>query len=199
MKRPGASSAGFTLAEVAVTIVIVGTMLVFLLQGLNSTKMLAAHTRNSKLARELALLKLGQIGSGLFQEDIDRGITGTFAEEGYPDFTYEVVVGDEAFLDQQLDDRGQQRAFDSWAPRDTRETEEEENEEEIEEPFEKVKIKITFPKLKEFKNELILEQWFPWAQVYGESEEETEGSANSSSGTNNAGGASSNSNSTSKP
>jgi prepilin-type N-terminal cleavage/methylation domain-containing protein len=181
VKRRTASQQGFTLAEVAVTVLIVGTMLIYLLQGLSTTKMLAAHTRNTKLARELAVYKLGQIGSGLYQEDIDRGISGTFSEEGYPDFTYEVVVGDETFIDQPVDDRVQ-RPFDSWAPRDssttrtspsTRETDaESETDEEVEEPFEKVRIRISFPKLKEYKNELTMERWFPWAQVYGSSEEE---------------------------
>ncbi|MEY2785844.1 MAG: hypothetical protein RL277_2056 [Planctomycetota bacterium] len=205
MKRHAASRQGFTLAEVAVTVLIVGTMLIYLLQGLNTTKMLAAHTRNTKLARELAVYKLGQIGSGLYQEDIDRGISGTFSEEGYPDFTYEVVVGDEAFLDQPVDDR-LQRPFDSWAPRDsdtsgTRTSSgdsdsESETEEEAEEPFEKVRIRISFPKLREYKNELTMERWFPWAQVYGPSEEEAAaGSESAASGTNTGGSNASGSNS----
>lgn len=214
MKCGSHSKAGFTLAEVAVTVLIVGTMLVYLLQGLNATKMLAAHTRNTKLARELATLKLGQIGSGLYQEDIDRGISGTFAEEGYPDFTYEVVVGDEAFLDQPQEDR-LLRPFDSWAPRDARSSSaasssstdpsrstSEDEEEEVEEPFEKVKIKVSFPKLQEYKNELILERWFPWEQVYGKSEEETAAAAGSSgtaSGTGTGTGSSGSGGGTSKP
>jgi prepilin-type N-terminal cleavage/methylation domain-containing protein len=198
---------GFTLAEVAVTVLIVGTMLIYLLQGLNTTKMLAAHTRNTKLARELAVYKLGQIGSGLYQEDIDRGIGGTFSEEGYPEFTYEVVVGDNTFLDQPADDR-LQRPFDSWAPRDSSssssrssETDKEEDEE-VEEPFEKVRIRITFPKLKEFKNELTMERWFPWTQVYGASEEETDAgnsSANAGSGTGTGSGGSGGSGGSTKP
>lgn len=205
MKPRTALRKGFTLAEVAVTVLIVGTMLIYLLQGLNTTKMLAAHTRNTKLARELAVYKLGQIGSGLYQEDIDRGISGTFSEEGYPEFTYEVVVGDETFLDQPVDDRIQ-RPFDSWAPRDpgtsstrtsTGETNSEsDTEEEAEEPFEKVRIRITFPKLKEYKNELTMERWFPWAQVYGPAEEDAAaGSGSAASGTNAGGSNSAGSNS----
>ena len=163
-----APRAGFTLAEVAVTIVIVGTMLIYLLQGLNGTKLLAAHTRNTKLARELALEKLGQVGSGEFQEDIESGLVGSFAEEGYPDFSFEVIVGDESF--RELDPaRGR---FDSWNPPNREEKTSEEEEAEIQQPFEKVKIRITFPKIQEFQNELILEQWFPWTQVYGKTDEE---------------------------
>jgi len=169
-QRAGFTRAGFTLAEVAVTIVIVGTMLIYLLQGLNGTKLLAAQTRNNKLSRELALQKLGQVGSGLYQEDIDKGLVGSFADEGYPDFTFEVVVGDEVFSDQ---DDVQNDRFDSWhPPNSTRDEQQDPNEEPVEKPFEKVKIRVTSPKIQEFSNQLTLEQWYPWAQVYGVKEED---------------------------
>ncbi len=169
---------GFTLAEVAVTIVIVGAMLIYLLQGLSGTKLLAAQTRNNKLARELALAKLGQVGSGLFQEDIDKGLTGTFADEGYPDFSYEVVVGDEPFVDEQGDVR--EDRFDSWnQPNLDKQSNsskgDDPNADPIEKPFEKVKIRVVSPKIQEFSNRLTLEQWFPWVQVYGEKKEDTQG------------------------
>jgi len=165
-----ARHAGFTLAEVAVTIVIVGTMLIYLLQGLNGTKLLAAQTRNHKLSRELALQKLGQVGSGLYQEDIDKGLVGSFADEGYPDFTFEVVVGDEVFSDQ---GDVQNDRFDSWhPPNSTKDEKKDPNEEPVEKPFEKVKIRVTSPKIQEFSNQLTFEQWYPWAQVYGVKEED---------------------------
>ncbi len=178
---------GFTLAEVAVTIVIVGAMLIYLLQGLSGTKLLAAQTRNNKLARELALAKLGQVGSGLFQEDIDKGLTGTFADEGYPDFSYEVVVGDESFVDDQGDVR--QDRFDSWNQpnldkQSNSNKSDDPNADPVEKPFEKVKIRVVSPKIQEFSNRLTLEQWFPWVQVYGEKKEDTQGlpGTNSKSG-----------------
>ncbi len=168
-----ARQAGFTLAEVAVTIVIVGTMLIYLLQGLNGTKLLAAQTRNNKLSRELALQKLGQVGSGLFQEDIDKGLVGSFADEGYPDFSFEVVVGDETFSDQ---GDVQNDRFDSWhPPNSTKDDKQDPTEEPVEKPFEKVKIRVTSPKIQEFSNQLTLEQWYPWTQVYGEKEEAQKG------------------------
>jgi prepilin-type N-terminal cleavage/methylation domain-containing protein len=170
---------GFTLVEVAVTIVIVGIGLLSLLQGLNEAKLTAAHTRNLKLSRELALYTLGQIEAGQFQEDIEAGLKGSYAEQGYPDFTYEVIVGDESFSEEL-----EGGAFDSWAPRDEDDGTDEEDEE-AEEPFEKVKIRITFPQLHEFKSELVLERWMPWKQVYGEQEEDgsTTSSAADSEGT----------------
>jgi prepilin-type N-terminal cleavage/methylation domain-containing protein len=177
----GARREGFTLAEVAVTIVIVGAMLLYLLQGLNGTKLLAAHTRNLKLSRELALQKLGQVGSGLFQEDIDKGLTGSFADEGYPDFSYEVVVGDETFRDQQ--DEVESGRFDSWNPPNRDEEPTDPDEEPIEKPFEKVRIRVTSPKIQEFSNQLTLELWFPWVQVYGEPEEDAPSTAGQSDST----------------
>lgn len=169
---------GFTLAEVAVTIVIVGIGLLMVLQGLNTAKITAAHTRNYKLSRDLALLTLGQIESGEFQKDIQNGLVGTYAEQGYPDFMYEVIVGDATFREQ-----NENGTFDSWAPTEAeKEQQDKDKEEEVEEPFEKVKIRITYPKLAEFSNELILERWMPWTQVYGEKEDTTQTASASSPG-----------------
>lgn len=166
------SRGGFTLAEVAVTIVIVGIALVLVLQGLNTSKAIAAQTRYQKLSRSLALVTLGQVESGLFQEDIENGLVGTYSEDGYPEIAYEVVVGDATF--REANENGQ---YDSWAPRDDEEKAEED--EEIEEPFEKVKIRITFPKVAQMTNEILLERWMPWKQVHGEGEE---GDANKDGG-----------------
>lgn len=33
-----------------------------------------------------------------------------------------------------------------------------------------MKIRITFPKYAEYQNQLVLERWIPWVQVYGEKE-----------------------------
>jgi prepilin-type N-terminal cleavage/methylation domain-containing protein len=182
--QPRRRSPGFTLAEVAVTIVIVGIGMLLVLQGLNTAKMTAAHTRNYKLARELSLLTLGQVASGLYQEDIENGLQGSYAEEGYPQFTFEVIVGDQTFLTTNEDG-----SFDTWkheeelqAREDAESEEDEKDPRDREEPFEKVKIRVTFtPKIRvgdqELGNELVLEEWIPWKQVYGEKEEEekTEG------------------------
>ena len=54
-KRRSDSRAGFTLAEAAVTIALVAVTLTILLQSLEGSKMMAAHTRDQKIARELAL------------------------------------------------------------------------------------------------------------------------------------------------
>lgn len=189
--------AGFTLVEVAVTIVIVGMGMLYVLQGLNTAKMTAAQTRNLKLSRDLALMTLGQVASGQFQEEIENGLSGTYAEEGYPQFSYEVLVGDESFSEGAPEDG----TFDTWRhqqqlkeerearqARESREDEEKEDPQERDEPFEKVKIRVTFlPKIRiddvEFKNELVLEEWMPWKQVYGEKEEEETAPAAAGEGT----------------
>ena len=60
----GMSKVGFTLAEVAVTIAIVGVVLVFSVQGLNNSMFQAANTRDLKIARELGLFKIAQFPLG---------------------------------------------------------------------------------------------------------------------------------------
>jgi prepilin-type N-terminal cleavage/methylation domain-containing protein len=185
---------GFTLAEVAVTIVIVGISMLLVLQGLNTAKMSAAQTRNLKLSRELALITLGQIASGQFQDEIQKGLQGSYAEEGYPDFAYDVVVGDDTFSDPQAD-----QTFDSWKKPATKATSGKDDEkrtkdpQDIEDqPFEKVKIKVSFPKIQiekeQLKHELVLEQWIPWKQVYGEKDQDKDGKKSGSSSSSSASG-----------
>ena len=184
MRRPQrtipttAPRSGFTLAEVAVTIVIVGIGLTLILQGMNTAKMSAVNTHNTKLARDLALETLGEIESGLYREDLedsDDVLSGSYAERGYPEFYWEIVLGDETFPD--LEGRAESQLHDSWRP-DPYEDEadedkdEDEDDEEAAEPYEKVKIRITFPKLQEYGNTLILEKWMDWEQIYGPIEEE---------------------------
>jgi prepilin-type N-terminal cleavage/methylation domain-containing protein len=164
VKRRGAR-AGFTLAEIAVTIVIVGIGLLLVLQGLNTAKLTAAHTRNMKLARELGMLTLGQVASGMLQEDIESGYFDTYAEEGYPDFTFEIMLGDDVFREPEDDG-----SFNSWDP-ELDEEDEDEDEEEVEEPYEEVRVRVTYPAIKDLPNQLTLEQWIPWKQVHGEDED----------------------------
>lgn len=167
--RAGGRRGGFTLAEVAVTIVIVGIAVTMMLQSLNRAKLESAHTRNVKLGRELALLTLGRIESGLHREDdISRGLVGTYADEGYPMFAYEVVVGDDDFRQSSRTERGQ---FDNWQERRDREEErarKSDDDEQTREPYERVKIKVTWElRIQDLTNELVLERWMPWDQVYG--------------------------------
>ncbi len=162
---------GFTLAEVAVTIALVGLALVYMLQGLNTAKMTAAYTRNVKLSKELALLTLGRIESGLYEEDLDdERIEGTYAEEGYPDFMFEAVIG-EANLPPRDDDDD---FFDNWRYEDE---EFDDDDEEAEQPYEKVQIRVTFPPIGELKNELVIERWLPWRQLHPPEEDDEEGQA----------------------
>lgn len=173
-------SGGFTLIEVAVTLVIVGLALTMCMQSLFTAKVSAVQTTHVKLARELGQQTLGQIESGLFREEIHTGYSGSYAEEGHPDFTFEVVLGDDTFLDDDREDAYRDRgAFhDTFAARREREYEaqrasdEDEEEEETEQPFEKVRVRVMFPKAGEYTPYLDQERWMPWTQVYGEEEEE---------------------------
>ena len=176
-RRARCKRSGFTLAEVAVTLVIMGIALLWILDGLTRAKFIAAHTHNQKMANELGLMTLGEIEAGLFWEEIDDQFSGNYAEEGYEAFTWEVVLGDESFLN--YEDPEGTLPFDKLAADREKEEEEEEDDydeddEEAEEPYEQVRIRVLFPQLTEAPAELILERWVPWEQVYGSDDEDEE-------------------------
>ena len=174
-----AKTAGFTLAEVAVTLLIVAIGLTLVLQGPSSAKMSAADTHYRKLARDLALLTLGRLESGLYWEELDGGdgslLTGTYAEEGHEEVHYELVLGDQEFSrDQDRYDQRQDTYYDSWEGERERQDrlkqkqdKKDDEDEQATEPFEKARIKVTYPQFGERENALILERWVPWEQVYG--------------------------------
>lgn len=155
---------GFTLVEVAVTIVILGIGLTLVMQALTLAKLREGHTMNYKRARDLGLLTLAQIESGLFREDIRANMSGSYADFDEPNFTWEVVLGDESFREEGEDSV----LYDPWRDRE----DEEELDEEAAEPYEKVKVRVTFPTTTEFHNQIVLERWIPWEQVYGPPEDE---------------------------
>ena len=169
-----AHRAGFTLVEVAVSLVIVGIGLTLCLQSLQVAKMQAAHTRNLKLSRELGLLTLGQIESGLFREELESGYSESYAGEGYPDFHFELRTGEDTFEEVSADQ--DETYYDAFAARRQREEERDfesdDDESKVAEAFEKVRIRITFPKFSQFKNYLDIESWMDWEQVYGSEDED---------------------------
>ena len=167
---PRARTAGFTLAEVAVTLVIVSIGLVLVLEGLSRAKLTAAETHNRKVARGLAQLTLGEIESGLFWEEVDDSrdvLTGSYADDELS-----------AYHDSWQAEREREERL-------TRERDEDE-EEQVAQPYEKVRIKVTYPKFGDRPNEIVLERWIPWAQVYGSDEDEK--AAPPASGGSNSGG-----------
>lgn len=183
MSLPRRARAGFTLAEVAVTLMIVSLAIVTILQGLTTVKHNAAETHYRKVAMELGLLTLGRLESGLYREDLaasgSRGdvLTGTYAEEGYEEFSYELVLGDQQFSEEIEDPDRPGSYHDTWAYERERKEEEDDDddEDEVAEPFEKSRIRVTFPKLGKADNTLVLERWIPWELVYGSEGGEAEG------------------------
>lgn len=170
--RPATTArAGFTLAEAAVTIAIVAIVLTVMLQGLEGAKFSAAHNRARKTAFELGSEMMGLISAGLWQEEIESGLTGSFAEQDEPDFFWELALGEDA-LAEATDDDGTERPFDNYAARRDWEDRQDEDDEENTEPFEKVKLRVSYPKFSDYPQELVLERWIRWEQVYGPSEED---------------------------
>ncbi len=171
--HPRTAKAGFTLAEAAVTIAIVAIVLTVMLQGLEGAKFSAAHNRARKTAYELGTEMLGLISAGLWQEEIESGLTGSFAEKDEPDFYWEVALGEDALAETTQDDS--ERPFDNLeARRDWEDSQDDDLEEDEEntEPFEKIKLRVSYPKFSDYPEELVLERWIRWEQVYGPSEED---------------------------
>jgi len=162
--------AGFTLAEVAVTLAVVGLALVWMLQALNTAKVTAAQTRNLKLARELALLTLGQMESGLYRDEMKNDeIEGTYAEVGYPEFSFVAMIGEA-----NLPPPPNEPAYDNWLEeRQKAQDKADDKQEDVEQPYERVQVKVTFPRMLEMPNELVIERWLPWKLVHPDEEDQT--------------------------
>jgi prepilin-type N-terminal cleavage/methylation domain-containing protein len=197
VRAPPRARAGFTLAEVAVTLLIVSMGLVLVMQGLTGAKHSAATTHYRKLARELGGLTLGQLEAGLFWEDLQGGsssgdvLTGNYAEEGHEEFSYELVLGDEQFSEES-ESYGEDGAYhDTWAYQRDREREREDDDDEEEstvtEPFQKARIRVTFPRLGETDNTLVIERWIPWELVYGSEGDNAKPAEESGEGDNESG------------
>ncbi len=169
-KRHG--RAGFTLAEAAITIAIVGLTITYTLRALTAAQTTSAHTHEVKLAREMALRTLGEVSTGQFLVDSGEVLTGTYDEEVAPFMSYEVAFGDATLPTRSRDDEGE-RSFDNWQARDQyrQENNLEEDLDGEHEPFEKVVIRVSFAKHSDLPDYIELESWIPWEQVYGLDEE----------------------------
>ncbi len=185
MRVQAKQRAGFTLIEAAITIALVGLVLSTTLQILEGSKLSAAHTSDQKAARSLALMTLGEIESGQMWDELqEEGVlSGSYAEVDYEGFFWELAVGEQTFSD--MDEQDPDAPFDNWAYRrqldEEREYESElsEEEEEETEPFQKVRVRVIFPKYGELNNELTLERWIPWSQVYEPEIEEDQSTTSS--------------------
>lgn len=85
---------GFTLVEVMASVAILGIGLVSLVLAVNRAKETAYITRNIKAVRNLATNLLAEIENGKFERLYD-GMTGNFASAGYPEFEFQIGVGED--------------------------------------------------------------------------------------------------------
>jgi hypothetical protein len=183
LQRTSSPKAGFTLAEIAVTLLIVGFTLLMVLQGLESAKLGAAHSHNRKVALGLALGTLANAEAGLYWEDLE-GVKGTLdgnyadVDERYEVFHWELVVGDDELTDEEQTDDSESAYFDNYRHRRVQQEEnleigENTDDEAFSEtgttggPYERVVVRVTFPKLSDLKNTLTIERWIPLEQVFG--------------------------------
>jgi len=177
--RNASDKGGFTLAELMLTIMIVAIGLMMVVQGLSTAKMKALQTYNMKASRDLGMLTMGRIRAGLYQEELDSRLSGNYAEEGFPHFYFEVLLGDEQFDESGAGDEDgpfhdSWRAKQEFKEREERESDSDEDDDELEDDFEKVRVKVSFPPVPEYTSHVILEEWIIWNQVYGLSDEEKE-------------------------
>ena len=157
MRRPPTSSraSGFTLAEAAITIAIVGIGLAFSVQALNGAAQTAAHTQRMKIARELGVEMLGEIAAGLWWDDLETTRYGTFATKDRPNYTWELALGDEQLEAARTDqpDQWEGQRFDNWQYRREQEAlnsgyssaEDMDEEEEAVEEYEQLRLRVSFP------------------------------------------------------
>lgn len=156
---------GFTLAEMAVTIAIVGMTLVALVQTLNQSLVKSGYTRNLKIARELGLLTLGRLEAGLYIDELEDHMEGDYGDDEYPEFTWEVALEDVEFYDEELTDS---EKYDSWAD----EEDDEDDDAASSEPWVVARVKVRFPAPADVKGDLVLERWLTREFVYGPEEED---------------------------
>jgi prepilin-type N-terminal cleavage/methylation domain-containing protein len=180
MRRPIHKRSGFTLAEAAITIAIVGIGLTYSVQALKSATITSAHTQYRKIARELALQTLGEIAAGQWWEEIELEHQGSFAENDYPDYQWELALADEEFpnYDDGAEEDWENQPFDSLKYKQEQEEDYNrengiEEDEDAAEPYERIRIKVRYPSLPgvDSENFVVLERWIPWVQVYGPDEE----------------------------
>lgn len=187
MRRPPTCSraSGFTLAEAAITIAIVGIGLAFSVQALNGAAQTAAHTQRMKIARELGVEMLGEIAAGLWWDDLETTRYGTFATKDRPNYTWELALGDEQLEAARTDqpDQWEGQRFDNWQYRREQEAlnsgyssaEDMDEEEEAVEEYEQLRLRVSFPflpGLEDLDHHVELERWIDWEQVYGPAEDE---------------------------
>jgi len=179
LPRPNSRS-GFTLAEIAITLLIVGFTLLSVLEGLETAKVGAAQANNRKIALGLAMGTIANVEAGLYWEDLEGvkgSLDGNYAEvdERYEVFYWELIVGDDELEEEQADDES--AYFDNYRERRVRAQEEEDLPDQDAAyaetgttggPFERVVVRVTFPRLgPKLSNTLTVERWIPLEQVFG--------------------------------
>ena len=81
---------GFTLIEMVVVIFFVSLALVGVMSGIRNIAVADSKAYNADLLQKLALEKIKEIGSITDPNTVDA--QGNFAEQGYPEVTWQVSV-----------------------------------------------------------------------------------------------------------
>lgn len=91
--RPRRRAAGMTLLEVLVTLVMLATVFVLLIQIQRQSIAKAASARSQSIAARLGEQLIHRIEAGMVA-DLQDGYEGDFSEDGFGNFTFLIGVGD---------------------------------------------------------------------------------------------------------
>lgn len=186
---------GFTLVEVMTAVAILGIGLVSLILAVNRAKDTAYVTRSVKAVRHLASNLMSKIETGRL-ENLYDGQSGDFSEEGYPEFQYQIGIGDESTVQtsgQDLRTPEERRRDDAKARSEALAEDSEEDSAASSAPtslpaLEQVIVRVEFQTLTEQKGSFVLVKKISKDILEGKFGENAPADANATSGNSNAGG-----------
>ncbi|TAH38531.1 MAG: prepilin-type N-terminal cleavage/methylation domain-containing protein [Planctomycetota bacterium] len=137
---------GFSLVEVMAAVMLLAIALVVMLGQRDQAISSAAGARDLSIASRLALQLLHRIECARVSELFD-GYQGDFSEEGFPDFTYVVGVGDASNFAAGLGESSAEQAWRDELQRraEEREDQEDEDGEESKPELTRVFVTVVYP------------------------------------------------------
>ena len=151
-------STGFSLIEVMAAVMLLAVSMTVLLQLRNSAMASAVNARSLSIASRLSLGLLHRIEAGRVA-DLYDGFLGDFSDEGQPEFTYVIGLGDGSAFASGVGDRNSEMIW-----REAKQEEFEEQEDNDEKPeLTRVFLTVTYPDAKggeaEYGLETLVATW----------------------------------------
>jgi len=187
IRNPNSVPLGFTLIEVMAAVAILGIGLVSLILAINRAKDTAYITRSLKAVRNLSTNLLAEIESGRI-ENLYDGMGGDFSSEGYPEFHWEIGIGDESVVPTAAQDlrTEEERRRDEQKALDKQKSESEPSGQSAESSstqatYEQVTVRVSFKSLAEQPSSFVLVKRISSDIVNGKFKKEENQNSNASS------------------